>query len=88
MFWKRIVLFVMLLSSVFVLAGYSFTAKKGREILVSAAISLKEAPGKSVIYEKQTGIRVQFNFGASGLLQKQINVLPLCSRCDKASHMS
>ena len=47
--------------------------KKDGEILVSAAISLKDAFNElGVIYQKETGIRVRFNLGASGLLQKQI----------------
>jgi len=47
--------------------------KKDREILVSAAISLKDAFNElGAIYQKETGIRVRFNLGASGLLQKQI----------------
>lgn len=43
------------------------------EILISAAASLKEA-FKEIggLFEQQTGIRAQFNLGASGLLQKQI----------------
>lgn len=45
----------------------------GTEITVSAALSLK-APFEEIgrVYEKKTGIRVIFNFAASGLLQKQI----------------
>jgi molybdate transport system substrate-binding protein len=46
---------------------------KNREILVSAAISLKDAFNEiGAIFQNQTGVKVQFNFGASGLLQKQI----------------
>jgi molybdate transport system substrate-binding protein len=49
------------------------SAQNGRGILVSAAISLKNAFEEiGSIYEKQTGVRVEFNLGASGLLQKQI----------------
>ncbi|MBP1622871.1 MAG: molybdenum transporter, periplasmic molybdate-binding protein [Acidobacteria bacterium] len=45
----------------------------GAEILVSAAMSLKNAFGEiGALYEKRTGVRVRFNMGASGLLQKQI----------------
>lgn len=47
--------------------------KKNGEILVSAAISLKDAFNElGAIYQKETGIRARFNLGASGLLQKQI----------------
>jgi molybdate transport system substrate-binding protein len=43
------------------------------EILVSAAISLKNAfEDIGRLYEKRTGVHVRFNLGASGLLQKQI----------------
>jgi len=54
-------------------ANSCFAAQKSQEILVSTAISLKDAfkeIGK--IFENQTGIVVRFNLGASGLLQKQI----------------
>ncbi len=48
-------------------------AQNGGEILVSAAISLKNAFEEiGSIHTKQTGVQVKFNFGASGLLQKQI----------------
>ncbi len=58
---------------VFSTPGVCFPASNSGEILVSAAISLKKAFEEiGSIYEKQTGIRVQFNLGASGLLQKQI----------------
>lgn len=46
---------------------------RDREILVAGAISLKEALAEiGPIYERQTGIRVRFSLGASGLLQRQI----------------
>jgi molybdate transport system substrate-binding protein len=49
------------------------SAQSKGEILVSAAISLKNAFEElGALYEKQTGILVRFNMGASGLLQKQI----------------
>lgn len=54
-------------------ADSCFAAQKSQEILVSTAISLKDAfkdIGK--IFENQTGIVVRLNLGASGLLQKQI----------------
>lgn len=48
-------------------------ASADNEILVSAAISLKNAFEEiGSVYEKQTGIKVRFNLGGSGLLQKQI----------------
>lgn len=46
---------------------------RNAEILVSAAVSLKNAfEEMGVLYEKRTSVRVRFNLGASGLLQKQI----------------
>ncbi len=73
MFWKRVIIAVLVLSSALVSAGYCAAAQKGGEVLVSAAISLKEAFEEiGSLYERQTGIRARFNFGASGLLQKQI----------------
>jgi molybdate transport system substrate-binding protein len=62
----------------FIISGFSaisssVSAQTSREILVSAAISLKNAFEEiGTAYEKQTGVRVRFNFGASGLLQQQI----------------
>jgi molybdate transport system substrate-binding protein len=49
------------------------SAQNSGEILVSAAISLKNAFEEiGSICKKQTGVQVRFNLGASGLLQKQI----------------
>src|SRR5947207_14662604 len=43
------------------------------ELTVSAAISLKDAFTEiGQLYEQRTGTRIRFNFGASGILQKQI----------------
>jgi molybdate transport system substrate-binding protein len=54
-------------------ADFSTSAQNEGEILVSAAISLKNAFEEiGSMYENQTGIRARFNLGASGLLQKQI----------------
>src|SRR5262249_2973990 len=48
-------------------------SRAGREITVSAAASLKDAFREiSKQYEAREGARVNFNFGASGALQKQI----------------
>lgn len=44
-----------------------------KEIIVSAAVSLKNAFEEiGLIFERQTGVQVRFNLGASGLLQRQI----------------
>lgn len=49
-------------------------AKAGQgEIVVAAAVSLKDAFGEIArLYQDQTGVRVLFNFGGSGELEKQI----------------
>src|SRR5262249_17898099 len=50
-------------------------SQAGREITVSAAASLKDAFGEiSKQYEARTGAKINFNFGASGALQKQIEL--------------
>src|SRR5512136_94773 len=73
MFWKRISVFVLVIAAVFASAAFSASGPEGKEILVSAAISLKNAFEEiGRLYEKKTGVRVRFNLGASGLLQKQI----------------
>jgi molybdate transport system substrate-binding protein len=75
MLWKSAIAAATILSSVFVVTDYCHAAQRSGEILVSAAISLKEAFEEiGSLYEKQTGIRARFNFGASGLLQKQIEM--------------
>jgi molybdate transport system substrate-binding protein len=57
----------------FLLGAASSNISAGEEILVSAATSLKNAFEEiKTLFEKKTGIRVSYNFGASGLLQKQI----------------
>jgi len=49
----------------------SLTARQ--EIIVSAAVSLKDAFTEiAALSEKRTGMTIRFNFGASGALQKQI----------------
>src|SRR5262245_11021110 len=48
-------------------------SQAAREITVSAAASLKDAFGEiGKQFESRTGSKVNFNFGASGALQKQI----------------
>ncbi|HKQ74065.1 MAG TPA: molybdate ABC transporter substrate-binding protein [Blastocatellia bacterium] len=54
-------------------SGSSGNSQAVREITVSAAASLKDAFGEiGKQYESRTGSKVNFNFGASGALQKQI----------------
>lgn len=73
MFWKCIVVAVLVFAAVFASVDSCLSAQKDSEILVSAAISLKNAFEEiGSMFEKQTGIRVRFNLGASGLLQRQI----------------
>ena len=57
-----------------ILLGVASSSRSaGGEILVSAATSLKNAFEEiKTLFEKESLIRVSFNFGASGLLQKQI----------------
>ncbi len=51
----------------------SYGAETPKEIIVSAAISLKDAFIEiGELHEERTGVKVNFNFGASGILQKQI----------------
>jgi molybdate transport system substrate-binding protein len=54
-------------------SGSNSDSRTGREITVSSAVSLKDAfreIGRQ--YEERTGVKVNFNFGASGALQRQI----------------
>jgi molybdate transport system substrate-binding protein len=54
-------------------SGANRGSQAGPEITVSAAVSLRDAFREiSKQYEERTGARVNFNFGASGALQKQI----------------
>ena len=73
MFRKYIIVIFQILCLCLCFSGVGSSTQKSREILVSAAISLKNAFQEiCAIYEKQTGIRARLNLGASGLLQKQI----------------
>lgn len=64
-------LFFMLFMVLATVSGSSEGAQKG--ILVAAAASLKDAFGQiGGMYQKQSGVRVTFTFGASGALEKQI----------------
>jgi molybdate transport system substrate-binding protein len=74
---KKILGFLLLiLVTGLMLAGCSTTDRKEAksEIVVSAAASLRNAMDeiKTVYEEKNTGIKITFNFGSSGSLQTQI----------------
>jgi molybdate transport system substrate-binding protein len=73
MFRKYIKIGTLVFAALLALTDFRISAQPKGEILVSAAISLKNAFEEiGSIYEKQTGVRVRFNLGASGWLQKQI----------------
>ena len=73
MFWKSRIAVVLAVAMVLISAVYGVPGPKDGEILVSAAVSLKNAFEEiGSIYEKRTGVKVRFNLGASGLIQKQI----------------
>jgi molybdate transport system substrate-binding protein len=73
MFWKCVGIAVLTSAAVIASVGSCASGPKDSEILVSAAVSLKDAFEEiGSLFERQTGVRVRFNLGASGLLQKQI----------------
>jgi molybdate transport system substrate-binding protein len=73
MFRKCIVIGMLISAVYYASMDFQVSAQPKGELLVSAAISLKNAFEEiGAIYEKQTGVRVRFNLGSSGLLQKQI----------------
>ncbi len=64
---------VLVLAAIIPLRDARMSGPDSGEILVSAAVSLKNAFAEiGSLYEKQTGVRARFNLGASGLLEKQI----------------
>jgi len=70
---KSVAAAMIVFAMAFLFARPGYCESKGGEILVSAAISLKNAFAEiGALYEKRTGVKVRFNLGASGLLQKQI----------------
>jgi len=67
---RRIFLTVVLAA---VVSSSAVHAQQKKEIIVSAAASLRDAFLEiGAIYEKQTGVKPNFNFAASGILQQQI----------------
>jgi molybdate transport system substrate-binding protein len=68
-----LITFGLMLLSTLVKSPWGQALAANNEIVVSAAISLKDAFQEiRGIYEARTGTRINFNFGASGILQKQI----------------
>lgn len=71
--WKPVVAAMLILGALLVSRSVCISDPERSEILVSAAVSLKNAFEEiGSIYAKRTGVKVHFNLGASGLLQKQI----------------
>ena len=70
---RRKFLAIILAAAVFAISGACARKQNGDEITVSAAASLRNAFSEiGTIYEEQTGVRPNFNFAASGVLQQQI----------------
>ena len=70
---KAAICLLLIIHAVCASAALCASGSKDSEILVSAAISLKNAFEEiGSVYAKRTGIKVRFNLGASGLLQRQI----------------
>ncbi|MGE0126538.1 MAG: molybdate ABC transporter substrate-binding protein [Blastocatellales bacterium] len=71
--WRLFVLLMPVLAGLACRQSTNREQRAGSEITVSAAASLRDAFGEiGKRYEAATGARVNFNFGASGALQKQI----------------
>jgi molybdate transport system substrate-binding protein len=69
---RKILSIILAAAALAVTASGAYAQGKG-EIIVSAAASLRNAFQEiGEIYEKQTGVRPNFNFAASGVLQQQI----------------
>lgn len=65
--------FLLLLLFIFAGCSSNNTTNKPEDLTVSAAVSLKDAFNEiGAIYKAKTGRKVNFNFGASGALQRQI----------------
>ena len=70
--FKQTMRIAVILTAALVISG-ACAQKQTKEITVSAASSLRNAFEEiGEIYEKQTGVRPNFNFAASGILQRQI----------------
>jgi molybdate transport system substrate-binding protein len=71
--WKYLISGMLMFFLGVAVPGSRLDATPSGEILVSAAMSLKDACEEmGSVFEQQTGVRVRLNLGASGLLQRQI----------------
>jgi len=65
--------YLLLFVSLFLSGCRSNSPASSNELVISAAVSLKDAFNEIArIDEQRTGTKIRFNFGASGVLQKQI----------------
>src|SRR5215467_3703717 len=65
--------YLLLFVSLFLSGCRSSSPASSNELVISAAVSLKDAFNEiAKIHEQRTGTKIRFNFGASGALQKQI----------------
>jgi molybdate transport system substrate-binding protein len=72
--WLTLVLAAVVLGAL-APARQLFGQSSNREVVVAAAVSLKESFGDiGRVYERETGVKVAFSFGASGELARQIEV--------------
>ncbi len=72
-FWKSAIVVILITGALYASVSLCIPQPSTNEILVSAAVSLKNAFEEiGVMYEKRSGVKVRLNLGASGLLQKQI----------------
>jgi len=70
---RRLCIAAFLLALLFAQDSFRSVSAQKRPIVVAAAISLKESFNElGAIYERRTGTKVTFTFGASGELEKQI----------------
>lgn len=70
---KRVFTILIIMVCAFSISGCSRQAQEASSITVCAAASLREALNEiGPDFEKDNGIKLTFNFGASGALQKQI----------------
>jgi len=69
----KVVIVAALLLSILSCRASRPSSSTGNELIVSAAVSLKDAFNEIAdLNEKRNGTKIRFNYGASGALQKQI----------------